>query len=286
MRDQTLLLRYADSGDATAFEALVEKHLGFIAAVAHRRCGDRQLAEEAVQNTFALLARKAGKLTSHPTVGGWLHRTVMYEAGRLKRSENNRKKKMRALAEEMDLGSEKAPTVDHEAIDLCLEKLRPAERDVLVLRFFEGLSFREIGELLGKTESAARKQGERALGKMRKRLGAGAAGLQAHFSIGAPAVFRSAGEVAGSSIAASSSISGQALFTNTLLTMSYPNLTAACAVIILFALPIGYELKENIRLRASLAEPLLISENAESLPHKKSPPSLTPETRELAKRLA
>ena len=41
-------------------------------------------------------------------------------------------------------------------IDAALEQLSPRERDAVLLRFFEGLSFAAIGSALSVTEDAAR----------------------------------------------------------------------------------------------------------------------------------
>ncbi|MFN0126481.1 MAG: sigma factor-like helix-turn-helix DNA-binding protein [Verrucomicrobiales bacterium] len=38
-----------------------------------------------------------------------------------------------------------------------MARLRPADRDVLLLRFFEGLSFREVAQRLAKNDAAVQK---------------------------------------------------------------------------------------------------------------------------------
>ena len=262
MNDQNLIQQYAQSGDAGAFEALVQKYLGMVAATASRHSENRQMAEEAVQNTFAILARKSQRLASHPTLGGWLHRTAMLEAGRLRRTERNRDKKMRELAEQQqDVGAEpELAAVDREEIDLALGKLRDADRDLLLLRFFEGLSFREIGQQIGKSEGAAQKQAERSLAKMRSMLerqkvalpGGLAIGLASQFSADANAASLAAAEVARNSLTASASLASPSLILETLMMISYPKLIAAGTVLLLLAWPVTSELKERRSLNQQL----------------------------------
>jgi RNA polymerase sigma-70 factor (ECF subfamily) len=52
----------------------------------------------------------------------------------------------------------------------ALEQLKPSERDVVVLRYESGLSYREIGVAVGIDEAAARKRTSRALVRLRKYL--------------------------------------------------------------------------------------------------------------------
>jgi RNA polymerase sigma-70 factor (ECF subfamily) len=52
----------------------------------------------------------------------------------------------------------------------ALEQLRPHDRELLVLRYLEQLSLREIGEVLGISESAARKRHVRALQRLQRFL--------------------------------------------------------------------------------------------------------------------
>ncbi len=52
----------------------------------------------------------------------------------------------------------------------ALEQLKPSERDVVVLRYESGLSYREIGVAVGIDEAAARKRTSRALVRLRKFL--------------------------------------------------------------------------------------------------------------------
>ena len=52
----------------------------------------------------------------------------------------------------------------------ALERLKPSERDAVVLRYDGGLAYREIGEACGIDEAAARKRVSRALARMRTML--------------------------------------------------------------------------------------------------------------------
>jgi hypothetical protein len=64
--DAELLRRYVDHRDEAAFTNLVGRHVNGVYSSALRRVGgDAHLAEDIVQQVFAALARKAGRLLDH-----------------------------------------------------------------------------------------------------------------------------------------------------------------------------------------------------------------------------
>ena len=87
-------------------------------------------------------------------------------------------------------------------LDEALGRLSAADRDLIMLRFQQGLRFNELGEQIGKSEDAARKRVARALSKLKSILGkrgmtatitALAAGLPIALGKAAPASARSVG---------------------------------------------------------------------------------------------
>src|SRR2546421_22136 len=55
-------------------------------------------------------------------------------------------------------------------VDLALKRLEPAERDAILLRFFEARSFREVGAAMNISEEAAKKRVWRGIEKLRQML--------------------------------------------------------------------------------------------------------------------
>jgi len=71
MTDGELLRQYATDRSESAFEELVRRHLNLVYSAAFRQMnGDAHLAEDICQAVFADLARKAGRLTRHPSIVG------------------------------------------------------------------------------------------------------------------------------------------------------------------------------------------------------------------------
>lgn len=175
--DADLLRRWADLGDGDAVRVLARRHAGMVTGAAARALGgDRSLAEEAAQRVFTVMAAKAGALWCHPALGPWLHRAALLEARALRRRESRRDRALRRVAEESPMPMDHtpdSPSREHllAELDEALERLPDSDRHVLILRYYEGRGFREIGTRLGKSDDTVQKQATRALEKLSRILG-------------------------------------------------------------------------------------------------------------------
>lgn len=172
--DQELLQAWRSDRCERSFRHLVERYTDLVFGTALRRTRNRVLAEEAAQNVFTTLARKADELNGAGGLGGWLFRAAVLEAASLLRRETRRERRMRELTELEDalhrVGGEPMTGEALELVDDSLAGLADAERDLLVARFFEGHSFAELAKRSGSNEGALRKQVSRALQKLNDAL--------------------------------------------------------------------------------------------------------------------
>jgi RNA polymerase sigma factor (sigma-70 family) len=259
--DEALLQAFTNCGSESAFAKLVEKYLGMVLGVATRRTGDRALSEEIAQNVFTVLARKAKELKPGSTLAGWIHRVTIIECAEAMRRELSHQSKMNAISRHLasefdgrDVWRDALPLLD-EGIDA----LNRAEREVVLLRFFERKSFREIGTALGKSEDAAQKQTERALEKLSgflKRKGvfvsaaALSAGLSTHLAHAAPAALTHV--VGHAALTAASTFNAKIMILKTLQAMTNTKLRTAMAATAVLTVPIVKQWAENNRLREAL----------------------------------
>jgi RNA polymerase sigma factor (sigma-70 family) len=264
-----LLAAYLDSGQKeSAFVLLVDRLAGLVFASAHRRTGDWGLAEEISQNVFALLARKAGSLRSHPNLTAWVHRTTQLESSKAMRSAKRHQRKVDAFAREQDIPGDTPDdpgAVWREAqvlpiLDASLDQLSEKDRSLVIQRFFERKRFAEIAGSTGKSEAACKMQLKRALEKLAIVLrGRGVAltvpviatGLSAEFAKAAPLASQA---LATKALAASGGITTASLFSNTLLTMSSvkSSMIASAAVIAIGLVPILRLEGKATRLQAEI----------------------------------
>lgn len=172
MDDGALLRAYAEQGAEAAFTALVRRHLDFVYGCALRRVGhDAHLAEDVSQQVFRALAGDAAALAGREGLSGWLFVTTRNVAAQLVRGERRR----HARESEASIMNENPPDPDWEklrpVIDEALDGLSDDDRAAVLMRFYEGRPFAEVGGRLRLAENAARMRVERALDKMRVILG-------------------------------------------------------------------------------------------------------------------
>jgi uncharacterized protein (TIGR03435 family) len=167
--DIELLREYVDSGSEEAFSALVHRHLNLVYSAAMRRVGNPHQAEEICQAVFIILARKATRLPARTILSGWLYQTARltaanYQRGEIRRSQREQEAHMEATSEpaEPDPWAQVGPVLDD-----AMAGLRERDRNAVLLRFFEGKSFQEVGACLGTSEPAAKMRVNRALEKLR-----------------------------------------------------------------------------------------------------------------------
>jgi RNA polymerase sigma factor (sigma-70 family) len=170
LADTELLRQYAHQNSEAAFAALVTRHVPLVYSAALRKTGNPSAAEEVTQAVFVILARKARGLRRETALAGWLYQTTRLMAANILRTEIRRaRREQEALMQ--SLSNETGPETWRQIMPLledAMGRLGERERNAVVLRFFEGKSFQEIGAAVGATENAAKKRVGHALEKLRK----------------------------------------------------------------------------------------------------------------------
>jgi len=168
--DRDLLRQYVSQGHEGAFTEIVRNHVDLVYSAAYRVTGDAQVAQDVTQTVFTKLARRAKALAGHQSLVGWLHTTTRYTAINAIRGEARRR--IREQEAHAMQNEPSAPPVPWEQLrpmlDEAVDQLRDGDRQIVLLRFFKGLSHQEIGATLGMTENAANKRVNRALEKLRE----------------------------------------------------------------------------------------------------------------------
>lgn len=182
--DAALLSRYAQTGCQKSFERIVARHGGWIFSLALRAVRDRHLAEDVTQATFIILARKAAAIRPGTPLSGWLFKAARFAVSdalkrrtRMKNRENRFAEFFKAANGEdgaVDRGgaagdgaSDVSDELSH-TLDEALACLSDSDRQAVLLRFYEGKSLAEIGQIMGASEEAAKKRVSRAVEKLRK----------------------------------------------------------------------------------------------------------------------
>ncbi len=175
MNDANQLLReYATKGSEAAFRELVTRYVDLVYSAALRRVrGDAHRAEEVTQTVFTDLARKAATLPERVMLGGWLHRHTGFVASNLVRGEIRRQAREKEAATMMIHESDEASWQElAPMLDEAIDQLESADREVILLRFFERRDLKSLGSVFGVSEDAAQKRVSRAVDKLREMLSA------------------------------------------------------------------------------------------------------------------
>jgi len=158
--EQLLVLR-AQTGSPEAYHGLFERYNGRLVYYVRRMLTDAVDAEDVVQEVWVSVIRNLAKLEEPAAFRTWLYRIARNRAiSRLRRArhevlldedddaaEHGAEDVERWTGAEAEDSSEWSRT-DVEALHAALGDLSPSHRDVLTLRFIEGLSYEEIATVV------------------------------------------------------------------------------------------------------------------------------------------
>lgn len=167
-KGDTQLLRAVASGDAVALRELYERHAKLLSVRLWRRCGDPQIVEEVVQDTFLAAWRGASSYEARGPVAAWLWGIAIRTLAKRYRSE-----KPTTSATSTELGS---PVTWEEAVVeqldfvAAMETLSPELHDTFEAVAVDGLSMHEASALLGVPEGTIKSRMHRARLSLREEL--------------------------------------------------------------------------------------------------------------------
>ena len=157
--DDDELLRRARAGEAEALDALIERHHGAAYRLALGILGSAADAADAAQDGTVRALRGLAGFRGESSFRTWLLTIVANEAKSLLRRSTRRREA--PLEDDLAAGgrnvAEGVAQRDEAArARALLARLPEKQRLAVQLRVDEGLSFREVGEVIGSTEGAAR----------------------------------------------------------------------------------------------------------------------------------
>jgi len=167
IKDEQLMLRVA-GGDLDAFNELVRRHQHSAWRIAHRFLGDPAGAEDVAQEAFLRILAAAPRYKSSAAFSTYLYRVV----SRLCIDNTRKKRPIFTNTFPETVGSSPDPATalikkDRDAlIRKALDALPSRQRMVIILKYYEGLSYGEISHAMGTTVKAV----ERLRGRARKTL--------------------------------------------------------------------------------------------------------------------
>ena len=167
--DETLLVAVAER-DIGAFRALYERHAGWLALRLARRCNDRDLVADAVQDTFLAVWQKPRGFRGDGEIAAWLWGIA------IRRLVSRLRQRTDVAAVFESTGTAPAAedqvllSVEYGDIGETLAQLSPEMRAVIQAVVLDGLSAREAAQLLHVPVSSVKTRLYRAKAQLRATL--------------------------------------------------------------------------------------------------------------------
>lgn len=170
--DERELIALATAGDGMAMRQLYEAHVDRVFGLAYRLAGNRDLAEDFVQEAFLRAFDRLAGFRGEAAFSSWLHAvTVSVAINGLRKLGRRRKHEVQcADGEAPDL-----PVMDDlelkRRLATAIDELPEDLRAMVLLHYAEGYKHRELAELLGIPEGTSKARLARALALLRASLG-------------------------------------------------------------------------------------------------------------------
>ena len=160
-------------GDVDAFALLVDRYQHEHARFAIRMLGTREDAEEALQSAFLRAFRALAQCQDPARFGAWLYHIVINECRTRATRRTRRQRWFVADDDAIERVATEHPAERdalREELQRALDRLDDAQREALVLKYVEGMSYDEIARATGASVSALKMRVKRACARLRELL--------------------------------------------------------------------------------------------------------------------
>ena len=170
------LVKRAQTGDDGALGLLLRRHHAGAYRLALSYVQDRDAAEDVVQDALVKAVRALGRFRGDASFRTWVMRITANEAkGALRKTGRRRESPIEAAREvatsDLDPAASTSLNDEAERARAMLATLPEKQRLSVSLRTEDGLSFREIGEITGSSEGAARVNYFHGIRRLRELMG-------------------------------------------------------------------------------------------------------------------
>jgi RNA polymerase sigma-70 factor, ECF subfamily len=168
-RSDAELVAAARRGDSDSFAELYRRYYAAATGIAYSTLSDRHLAEDAAQEAFSIVCRDLGRLRRDDRFVHWLNAICRRVACRLVKW-----KSRGGLPDDLPWAAAAGPGDDREdsrtdradLVRQSVQQLSANAREIVVLRYFSGLSHEQIAAALGISAQAVHSRLCRARRKM------------------------------------------------------------------------------------------------------------------------
>jgi RNA polymerase sigma-70 factor, ECF subfamily len=172
--DDAALLRCVARHDEAALAALYDRHAGWLTVRMSRRCGDPDVVDHAVQDTFLALWREASAYRGSGDVAAFIWGIGIRRLIDTIRRESGNARRLPRHAAEPDLvvsaEDQVLAGIEHGRLGAALAELSPELRRAIEATVLDGLTCAEAAVLLGVAEGTVKSRCHRARQALRAAL--------------------------------------------------------------------------------------------------------------------
>ncbi len=170
--DDVALIRGTLAGRRADFDVLVERYQKPLYAFAYRFVHDHDQAADIVQTSFLQAYTHLAQFSGRSTFKTWLHQIALNQCRQLHRSDHTRQHVSLDDVREADLAAPATETESGTAgwkalLERLIARLPLRQREVLTLRIFSDLPFKEIARVEGMSENSAKVNYHHAITRLR-----------------------------------------------------------------------------------------------------------------------
>lgn len=162
----------AKSGDTKAFGELYDAHIKKIYNFVYFKTRHKETAEDLTSETFFKALNKIKTVDPAQSFSSWLYRiaqNTVIDHFRAKRPTGNIDDVF-DLDDETDIVGELDTKADVRELTKNLKNLSSIERDIIIMRVWQDMSYKEIAEIVGKSEGSCKMMYFRTLEKLRQSM--------------------------------------------------------------------------------------------------------------------
>jgi RNA polymerase sigma factor (sigma-70 family) len=170
--DETLLVGVAER-DIGAFRTLYERHAGWLALRLARRCNDRDLVADAIQDTFVAVWQKPRGFRGEGDIAAWLWGIAIRRLVSRLRRRTDVATMFQSTGTTPAAEDQVLLSVDYGDLGAALARLSPEMRAVIQAVVLDGLSAKEAAQLLHVPVGSVKSRLYRAKAQLRATLAEG-----------------------------------------------------------------------------------------------------------------
>ncbi len=167
--EKDLIIR-SQKGESAAFGRLYDKYIRTIYDFVYYKTCHKETAEDLTSQTFFKALKNMASVDSAKPFASWLYKiaqNTVLDHYRTKRN-NQDIDDIYDIADDTDIVSSLDIEEDSKHIKKYLEKLTPLERDIIIMRVWQELSYKEIAEIVGKSEASCKMSYSRSIKKLKE----------------------------------------------------------------------------------------------------------------------